>query len=77
MKSREVVLSTDGQMDKENVVHTYNGYYSVIIKMVSCHLQQYGWKSEIRQRKANTIWFHLFVESTKQNKGTDKTETNS
>ena len=29
-------------------------------------------QSEIRQRKTNTIWSHLHVESTKQNQNTQK-----
>ena len=33
--------------------------------------------SEIRQRKTNTIWFHLCVESNEQNKLTNKIETDS
>ena len=31
--------------------------------------------SKINQRKTNTIWFHLYVESKEQNKHTNKTET--
>ena len=31
--------------------------------------------SKISQRKTNTAWFQLYVESEKQNKWTNKTET--
>ena len=31
--------------------------------------------SKISQRKTNTVWFQLYVESEKQNKWTNKTET--
>ena len=33
--------------------------------------------SEIRQRKTNTMSFHLYAESKEQNKQTNKTETDS
>ena len=29
---------------------------------------------EMSQRKTNSVWFHLFVESKKQNKWTNRTE---
>ena len=32
--------------------------------------------SEISQKKINTVWFHLYVESQKQNKQTNKTKQN-
>ena len=49
-------------------------YYSDIKKNEILHLKQHGWTWRVlclvkkSQRKANTICYHLFVESKKYNK---------
>ena len=55
--------------------HTHtNEYYSAIKIRKFCHLQQHGWTlqgkyaKEIRQKKTNIVWYHLYVDSKKYNK---------
>ena len=50
------------------------GYYSAIKRKKECHLQA-TWTDlagiklgEVRQRKINTVCYHLYVESKKYNK---------
>ena len=63
-------VSISEWMDKEEVVHIYNG---ILLnheeRIKSCHLQQHGWTERVlcwvaffRQRKTNAIWFHWHVE---------------
>ena len=61
-------------MDKENLythTDTYNTVecFSTIKKMKICHLQQLFLDdimlNEKSQRKTNTVWYHLIVESKK------------
>ena len=69
-------MSTDGWMDKENVVCIYNGILSAIEKKKILPFARTRMNfetimlSEISQRKTSTAWSHLYVESTKtkQNK---------
>ena len=49
-------------MDKEEVVHIYNGMLAISSNMDEprdCQLY------EVSQRKINIIWYHLYVESKK------------
>ena len=70
----------DGWMDKEDVVHTFFGRlleYSSSIKKNEIMSLAATWMdldtvilSEVRQRKTNIVWYHLYVESKKWYKWT-------
>ena len=77
-------MSTNRGMDREDVVHTYVEHYSTIKKNEIMPFAE-AWMnleiiilSEIRQRKTNIIWYHLYVEFHKNNTKEliYKTETN-
>ena len=58
-------------MDKEDVVHIYNGLL-LSHKKIEIMLFAATWMdleniriSEVRERKTNIIWYHLYVESKK------------
>ena len=60
-------------MDKEVVIHTYNGILLCHKKGNLTILQQHKWKLRalceaklVTQRKTNTIWPHLHAESKKK-----------
>ena len=63
-------------MDKENVLYIYNGVLLSHNKRIKiCYSKQHGWTwrvlclvKSVRQRKTNTVSFHLYVEFKKQNK---------
>ena len=66
-------------MDKEDVLYIYAmEYYSSlkkddILSLVTIQMDLEGiMLSDISQRKANTVWFHFYVESKIQNKWTSK-----
>ena len=70
MKATQV--SVDGWMDKQNmiynVVYTYNGILAFkkkeILQVLMTWMQLEGiMLSEISQRKINTAWYHLCVET--------------
>ena len=58
-------------MDKEDVVYTHNGILLIhkmneILPFAATKIDLKGiMLSEISQRKTNTIWYHLYVESEK------------
>ena len=65
-------------MDKEDVVHISNG---ILLSHKNNEILQFAitWMhlegimlKEISQRKTNTVWFHLYVESTKQNRNSHR-----
>ena len=65
-------MSTDRWMDKEDVVYIYTMEYSSAIKKNEILPFAATWidleiiiLSEVRQRKTNIIWYHLYVESKK------------
>ena len=72
-------------MDKEDVVHIYNGILlsqkkNEIMPLVATWMDlDIILLTEVRQRKTNIIWYHFYVESKKN--GTNeliyKTETDS
>ena len=56
----------DGWMDKQAMVHTYNGMLFSLKKEGFCHMLQHGqtlrtscWETYSRYRKTYTVWFHL------------------
>ena len=61
-------------MDKEEVVHIYNGILlshkkNKILPFAATWMDLEGiMLSEISQRKTNTVWYHLHVESKEYNK---------
>ena len=67
-------------MDREDVGYIHNGILLSIKYNEILPLLLHGWnyrvlyKWNVRQRKTNTTWFHLYVESKKQNKCTDITK---
>ena len=67
-------MSMDWWMDKEECIHTQWHITQPSKRMKSCHLQQvdrtrmYYVKWNVSQRKINTIWFHSYVEFTKENR---------
>ena len=77
-------MSINRGMDKEGVVHIYNG---ILLSHKKNEIMPFAatWMdleiiilSEVRQRKTNIIWYHLYVESKKKNDAdelTYKTET--
>ena len=62
-------MSIDRWMDKEDVVHIYNGILlshkkNKIIPFAATWMQlEIIVLSEVGQRKTNTIWYHLYVKS--------------
>ena len=66
-------MSINRQMDKEDDVCIYNGILLNHKKRMNfCHLLQLGWTwralclvKYVRQRKTNTVCYHLYVESKK------------
>ena len=71
-------------MDKEDVVHIYNGIVLSREKernnaVCSNKMQlEIIALSEVRKKKTNTIWYHLYVESNYgMNEPNHKTETDS
>ena len=68
-------VSIKGWMDKEAVVYMYTMEYYLAIKnngilsSVATRMDLEGiMLSEIRQRKTNTLLYHLYVKSKKYNK---------
>ena len=66
------LTSIDRGMDKEEVVHIYNGYYSIITKNEIMPFAT-TWMnlesvilSEVRQRRRNIIQHPLYVKSKKK-----------
>ena len=64
-------MSINRGMDKEDVVHVYNGIF-LAIKKNEILPPATTWRdlegimiSEISQRKTNTVYYHLYVESKK------------
>ena len=62
-----------------NTIHTYNGILAIekneILPFVTTWTDLESIKpSEISQKKTNTVWFHLYVGSKKQNKWTNITK---
>ena len=58
-------------MDKEDVVHIYNGILAVkkneIMPLAATWMDlEIIMLSEVSQRKATIIWYHLYVESKKK-----------
>ena len=48
------------------------GYYSALKRRIFCHCRQRGWVwraftvKQTRQRKTNSVWYHLYVELFKE-----------
>ena len=59
-------------MDKEDVMYIYNGILShkknKILPFATWMDLEGIMLSEISQRKTNTVWYHLYVESKKYNR---------
>ena len=67
-KLETIQLSINRGMDKQIEVYSYNWNYSAIIKMTFNNMDGLGGyyaKWNVRQRKTNTVWYHLHVESKK------------
>ena len=67
-------MSISGGMDKKDVVHIYNGIplghkkeqnYAICSNMDELDILTL---SEVRKRKAKTLWYHLHLESNIQHK---------
>ena len=63
-------MFTDGEMDKKDVVHTYNGILlsykkkDKIMSFVATWMDlEIVIQSEVNQRKKNILWYCLYVES--------------
>ena len=75
-------IDTDTDTDTQTHTHTLE-YYSAIKKneilpFAATWMYLGGIRlSEISQTERNTVWFHFYVESERQNKWTNKTETDS
>ena len=76
-------VSINRWMDKENMVHIHSGILlghkkdeiiPFAITWMDLHLIML---SEVRQRKTNTIWYHLYVESKIWPEGTSLQNRNS
>ena len=76
-------MSIDRGIDKGDVVHIYNG-------ILLCHKKEWDnaicsnrdeprdyHTKQVRQRKTNTIWYHVYVESNDTNELIYETETDS
>ena len=71
-------VSTAWWMDKEDVVYTLNGILfsckkDEILPVAATWIDLEGiMLSEIRQRKTNTIWFHLYMKSKEEKQAKQK-----
>ena len=70
-------VSIDRWMNKEAVAYIYNSAINkkAVFPFVTTWIDLEGIMfSEISQTKTNPVWFYLYVDSKKQNKGTNRTK---